>query len=121
MSASAICRISIAHFAGALGPRLARSGGHPRAQVRQPHAASRLQHRRRDMAAEDLNNAIERSHASCGGDIQRESGTPKTLFSNEDDITLGNPFGPFARGRGKVVEPFTATAKNYRGGKVTTV
>ena len=28
----------------------------------------------------------------------------KALYSDRDDVTLGNPFGPYARGRKKVEE-----------------
>jgi len=73
------------------------------------------------MAADDLNSAIKRSHAAVAAILGGNPEPAKTLFSDEDDITLGNPFGPFARGRSKVVEAFTAAATNYRGGEVTAV
>jgi hypothetical protein len=65
------------------------------------------------MAAEDLNSAIERSHAAVAAIFNGNPEPAKTLFSDENDITLGNPLGPFARGRDKVVEAFTAAARNY--------
>ena len=73
------------------------------------------------MAADDLKSAIERSHAAVSAIFSGNPEPAKALFSDEDDITLGNPFGPFARGRGKVVEAFTAAAANYRDGEVTAV
>ena len=73
------------------------------------------------MAADDLNSAIKRSHAAVAAIFSGNPEPAKTLFSDEDDITLGNPFGPFARGRSKVVEAFTAAAANYRDGEVTAV
>ena len=73
------------------------------------------------MAAEDLDSAIQRSHAAVAAIFSGNPEPAKTLFSDEDDISLGNPFGPFARGREKVVETFTAAARNYRDGKVTAV
>ena len=73
------------------------------------------------MAAEHLNSAIERSHSAVAAIFSGNPEPAKTLFSHEDDITLGNPFGPFARGRPKVVEAFTAAATNYRDGEVTAV
>jgi ketosteroid isomerase-like protein len=73
------------------------------------------------MATDDLNSAIKRSHAAVSAIFGGNPEPAKTLFSDKDDITLGNPFGPFARGRGKVVEAFTAAATNYRDGEVTAV
>jgi ketosteroid isomerase-like protein len=73
------------------------------------------------MAADDFNSAIKRSHAAVSAIFGGDPEPAKTLFSDEDDITLGNPFGPFAHGRRKVVEAFTAAARNYRDGEVTDV
>ncbi|HET7715704.1 MAG TPA: DUF4440 domain-containing protein [Bauldia sp.] len=73
------------------------------------------------MAEDDLNSAIKRSHAAVAAIFSGNPEPAKELFSDQDDITLGNPFGPFARGRSKVVEAFTAAAMNYRDGEVTTV
>jgi ketosteroid isomerase-like protein len=33
-------------------------------------------------------------------------------------VTLGNPFGPFARGRQKVVETAAGAARRYRDGEI---
>jgi ketosteroid isomerase-like protein len=73
------------------------------------------------MATDDLESAIERSQAAVAAIFNGNPGLAKTLFSDEDDITLGNPFGPFARGRKKVVEAFTAAASNYRDGQLSNV
>jgi hypothetical protein len=87
-----------------------------------PEAVSELiQYRRRDMAAEDLNSAIERSHAAVAAIFRGNPEPAKTLFSDEADIILGNPFGPFVRGRENVVEAYTTAAANYRDGEVTGV
>ena len=40
----------------------------------------------------------------------------KPLFSRGDDVTLGNPFGPFAKGWDQVVEAMERAARNYRDG-----
>jgi ketosteroid isomerase-like protein len=42
----------------------------------------------------------------------------KVLFSHREDVTLGNPFGPFARGWPQAVETFTAAAARYQEGEV---
>jgi ketosteroid isomerase-like protein len=41
----------------------------------------------------------------------------KGLFSQRDDVTLGNPFGPFARGFDDVVDAMTRAAANYGDGE----
>jgi len=43
----------------------------------------------------------------------------KKVFSQRDDVTLGNPFGPFARGWKQVVETMERAASNYRDGDAT--
>jgi hypothetical protein len=43
------------------------------------------------------------------------------LFSDEDDVTLGNPFGPYARGSKKVEETLAGAAANYRDGDATQI
>ena len=43
------------------------------------------------------------------------------MFSDGEDVTLGNPFGPFARGRRKAEETLVGTALQYRDGEVTGV
>ena len=43
----------------------------------------------------------------------------KPLFSNADDVTLGNPFGPVAKGWARVVDAMERAALNYRDGSAT--
>ena len=43
------------------------------------------------------------------------------MYSDRDDVTLGNPFGPYARGRRKVEETLASAASQYRDGEVTGV
>jgi Domain of unknown function (DUF4440) len=73
------------------------------------------------MATEDLDRAIERSHAAVAAIFRGDPRPAKALFSDEDDVTLGNPFGPYAHGRRKVEETLTGAASNYRDGDVTGV
>jgi ketosteroid isomerase-like protein len=42
----------------------------------------------------------------------------EALFSQRDDVTLGNPFGPFVRGWQDVVATAAAAATRYRDGEV---
>ena len=41
----------------------------------------------------------------------------KPLFSQADDVTLGNPFGPVAKGWSQVVGAMERAAENYRNGE----
>src|SRR5712692_7307734 len=41
------------------------------------------------------------------------------LYSRRDDVTLGNPFGPFARGFEQVVKTMQRAASFYRDGEAT--
>jgi ketosteroid isomerase-like protein len=41
------------------------------------------------------------------------------VFSDLDDVTLGNPFGPYRRGRRQVEETLDRAASNYRDGDLT--
>jgi ketosteroid isomerase-like protein len=41
----------------------------------------------------------------------------KPLFSRSDDVTLGNPFGPVAKGWDRVVDAMERAAQNYRDGE----
>jgi len=43
----------------------------------------------------------------------------KPLFSKSDDVTLGNPFGPVAKGWDRVVDAMERAAQNYRDGEAT--
>ena len=56
------------------------------------------------MVAENLDRAVERSHRAVAAVFPGDPGPAKALFSDDDDVTLGNPFGPFACGRKKIEE-----------------
>ena len=71
------------------------------------------------MVAETLDRAVERSHRAVAAVFRGDPGPAKALFSDDEDVTLGNPFGPFACGRKKVEETIASAASNYRDGDVT--
>jgi ketosteroid isomerase-like protein len=71
------------------------------------------------MATHDLNSAIEQSHLALGAILKGDPSGYKALFSDEDDVTLGNPSGPYARGRKKVEETLAGAAANYRDREAT--
>ncbi len=43
------------------------------------------------------------------------------LFADRDDISLGNPFGPFGKGRAEVLKALNNAASKYRDGQVIAV
>ena len=73
------------------------------------------------METTDLERAIEKSHEALAAIIKGNASGYKSLFSQEDDITLGNPFGPYARGRNNVEATLDGAASHYRDGEVTGV
>ena len=71
------------------------------------------------MATNDLDSALEQSHMALAAILKGDPGVYEALFSDSDDVTLGNPFGPYARGRKKVEETLAGAASHYRDGEVT--
>ena len=71
------------------------------------------------MASNDLDSAIEQSHTALDAIFKGNSGLFKSLFSDREDVTLGNPFGPFARGRKEVEQTLDSAAAYYRDGELT--
>ncbi len=71
------------------------------------------------MIARDLESAIQKSHDAVAGIFRGDAAPAKALFSDRDDVTLGNPFGPYARGRNQVEETLDRAALNYRDGELT--
>jgi hypothetical protein len=43
----------------------------------------------------NLEGAIEQSHAALASILKGDPSGYKTLYSDRDDVTLGNPFGPY--------------------------
>jgi ketosteroid isomerase-like protein len=71
------------------------------------------------MVAQDLDGAIQLSHDAVARIFRGDPAPAKVLFSDRDDVTLGNPFGPYARGRAQVEETLDRAASNYRDGELT--
>ena len=70
------------------------------------------------MDTSGVDRVIEHAHLALGTIIKGSSEEYIRLFSERDDISLGNPFGPFAKGRQKVVETLANAATRYRDGEV---
>jgi ketosteroid isomerase-like protein len=73
------------------------------------------------MATNDLGSAIEQSHAALAAILKGDPSGYRALYSLADDVTLGNPFGPYVRGRQNVEATLARAASYYRDGEVTGV
>ena len=73
------------------------------------------------MKSDDLDSAIEQSHAALGAILKGDPSLYKALYSRAEDVTLGNPFGPYARGRQQVEATLEGAASHYRDGEGTGV
>ena len=73
------------------------------------------------MVARDLENARRQSRDAVAAIFRGESQPARALFSDREDVTLGNPFGPYAHGRKQVEETLERAASNYRDGAATGV
>ena len=69
--------------------------------------------------AEDFNLVVEKYHLALGEFMKGNPAPATKLYSQRDDVTLGNPFGPFARGWKQVVETMEKAASNYKDGDAT--
>src|SRR4030095_8488197 len=73
------------------------------------------------MPTSDLASAIEQSHAALGAILKGDPSVYQALYSPADDVTLGNPFGPYVRGRKQVEQTLAGAASHYRDGEVVEV
>ena len=61
---------------------------------------------------------LEEYHQALGELINGTPDVYKAMFSQRDDVTLCNPFGPVARGRAAVEKRLEGAASNYRDGEL---
>jgi len=65
-----------------------------------------------------LDAVIEQSHLALGDFVKGNPEPMKLVWSSHrDDVTLGNPFGPFAHGWTQVVATMERAAANYKDGE----
>jgi len=69
----------------------------------------------------ELEDAIGQSHEALRKILNGDPSGYAALFANRDDVTLGNPFGPFGRGRAEVLKALHNAATKYRDGMVVRV
>lgn len=73
------------------------------------------------MSTPNLDSAIEASHKALAAIVTGDPNGYLALYAEDEEVTLGNPFGPFACGRPSVTERLSGAASNYRDGEVTDV
>lgn len=62
---------------------------------------------------------LDEYHRALGELINGNPDVYKSMFSQREDVSLGNPFGPFGRGRTAVETRLDRAASNYRDGERT--
>ena len=67
--------------------------------------------------SEDFDRAIEASHRALDQIARGDPSGFFELYSQSDDATLANPFGPPGRGREQIEEAIRRAAANYRDGR----
>jgi len=70
------------------------------------------------MSPDDLDSAIEESHCALSEIVKGNVEPFLALYSHRDDATIGNPFGPFARGYQAISETGAGAASRYREGEI---
>lgn len=71
------------------------------------------------MGASELDLVIEQQHIALDEFARGNDQPLADLWSRKDDVTLGNPFGPFVRGFEMVAETMQRAAKYYRDGEAS--
>jgi ketosteroid isomerase-like protein len=71
------------------------------------------------MTAKTLDDAVAQNHAALDAMVKGDSTGYVALLSDRDDVTWGNPFGPFARGRESVEATLASAAARMPGGRAT--
>jgi ketosteroid isomerase-like protein len=68
-----------------------------------------------------LEVTIKESHEALRRILNGDPSGYAALFADSEDITLGNPFGPFGKGRAAVMAALANAAKKYTDGSVRRV
>jgi ketosteroid isomerase-like protein len=71
------------------------------------------------MTAKTLEDAVAQNHAALDAMLKGDCTGYVALLSDRDDVTWGNPFGPFARGRESVEATLASAAARMQGGRAT--
>ena len=71
------------------------------------------------MESVDFERAIQGARAALDMIVKGDAEAYKALYSDSEEITLANPFGGIAHGRGEVIEALDRAASNFRDGHTT--
>ena len=71
------------------------------------------------MDASEFGQVIEHQHGAVDEFARGNDEPLAKLWSRRDDVTLGNPFGPFVRGFEQVAETMHRAAAYYRDGEAS--
>jgi ketosteroid isomerase-like protein len=78
-----------------------------------------MQQREAAMNSADFDQVMIQSRAALDMIVKGSPEGYKAMYSRASDITLGNPFGGFARGWEQVVEQLERAASHYSAGETT--
>lgn len=67
----------------------------------------------------DFDEVVAEYHRAAGEFVKGNPIPYEALFSQGEDVTLANPFGPVVRGWERVAETMERAAANYRDGEIT--
>ena len=70
------------------------------------------------MPDDTLEQVVELCHRDLVTLLNGDAAPWREVFSQQGDVTLGNPFGPFVRGIDNVMAAATAAANRYRDGEI---
>jgi ketosteroid isomerase-like protein len=70
------------------------------------------------MAASDFDRTLEAYHLAAAEFVKGNPEPYKKLFSQRDDVTVANPFGPVQRGWNQVAGTMERAATYWRDGEV---
>ncbi len=65
-----------------------------------------------------VEDAVAASHAALAAIITGDHRLWLALYSDADDVSIGNPFGPFAVGRAAMTEAGARAAGHYSDGRI---
>lgn len=66
---------------------------------------------------QDFDQVVEQNHAAVDAFVRGNSKPLEQMYARRDDVTLGNPFGPFVRGFEEVATTMERAASYYRDGR----
>jgi ketosteroid isomerase-like protein len=69
-------------------------------------------------AVDDVNELIERYHLALGELVNGNPEPLKETYSQRQDVSLANPFGPPVRGWDESARATEGSASNYRDGEI---